>query len=765
MKSFFSMLKNIKLRKKLVCAFLSVAVLIAITGGFGVYYTNNIAEHGREIGEKLAPLDEAAMRIRINALSAHLKIEEILSGDTSENIEDVWNLLDESIEYCNLILKGGKKDDHLFIAAEDQLVREKIKTVRQNVEKLIESARSRYANLTNSSGAGSKSDQIFDSLYEKIQKNLSMIGMEYKKQEDAAVVHLSVTAQYLLANGHLFLEEFITGDEEVNIENVRKDLKQALNNVNEIGTQIGRSRISGLAEYISNFIAEAENRVTSMQNSVVAGSNIEKEFDNEFEMLMSIIDEAENLVYKSMYDGLTKLDKAIAMSIFTVSIITSAGFVLAVFCGLLISGYITSRILKVVNLAEKLSKGDLTVEAVSDSEDEIGHMTKDLNDAISYIRSIIQELSKTSNILLSSSEELSSVSTQMAASSEEMDSQAVTVTEASDQISSSIEMVASSAEESSSSVTNIAAMTEEMSNTFAQVANMAGKTNENVYRMARASGEMSSTTGIISAAVEEISVSLNDVAQNTTRAKKVSQDANLRTENVNEKMDSLVKASRQIGKIVGVIKDIADQTNMLALNATIEAAGAGDAGKGFAVVAGEVKELARQSADATDEIAGQIEQIQGSTDDAVEAIRQINRIINDIADINNTISLSVDEQTKTSGQIAKSVAENAEMVKNVANDAEESSALVEDISKSVKEASITAKDLARHVDQLSRGVREVAKSSAGAVLGIQNIAANIRGIGMSSKETASRSVQINTSSKELAEMAVVLSKVVKRFNV
>lgn len=765
MKSFFSMLKNIKLRNKLVFAFLLVAVLIAITGGFGIYYTNNIAEHGREIGEKLAPLDEAAMRIRINALSAHLKIEEVLSGDTSEDIEDVWNLLGESIEYCNLILKGGKKGDHVFIAAEDQLVREKIEAVRQSLEKLIESARSRYVNLINSSRTGSKSDQTFDSLYETIQKDLSMIGMEYKKQEDVTVVHLAATAQYLLANGHLFLEEFLNGDEEVNIENIRKDFKQALSNVNEIGTHIEKSRISGLTEYISNFIAEAESRAASIQTSVTAGSYTEKKFDNEFDMLISVVGEAEKLLYNSMHNGLTKLDKAIVMSILTVSVITSAGFILAVFFGLLISGYITNRILKVVNLAEKLSKGDLTVEAVSDTEDEIGHMTKDLNDAISYIRSIIQELSKTSNILLSSSAELSSVSTQMTASSEEMGSQAITVTEASDQISSSIEMVASSAEESSSSVTNIAAMTEEMSNTFAQVADMAGKTNENVYRMARASGEMSSTTGIISSAVEEMSVSLNDVAQNTTRARKVSQDANLRTENVNEKMDILVKASRQIGKIVGVIKDIADQTNMLALNATIEAAGAGDAGRGFAVVAGEVKELARQSADATDEIAGQIEQIQGSTDDAVEAISQINRIINDIADINNTISLSVDEQTKTSGQIAKSVAENAEMVKNVANDAEESSALVEDISKSVKEASITAKDLARHVDQLSRGVREVAKSSAGAVLGVQDIATNIRGIGMSSKETASRSVQINTSSKELSEMAVILSKVVKRFKV
>jgi methyl-accepting chemotaxis protein len=130
-------------------------------------------------------------------------------------------------------------------------------------------------------------------------------------------------------------------------------------------------------------------------------------------------------------------------------------------------------------------------------------------------------------------------------------------------------------------------------------------------------------------------------------------------ETTNNTVGKLGESSVEIGNVIKVITSIAQQTNLLALNATIEAARAGEAGKGFAVVANEVKELAKQTARATEDISRKIEAIQGDTRGAVEAIGQIGRIINQINDIQNTIASAVEEQTATTGEISRNVAEAA----------------------------------------------------------------------------------------------------------
>jgi methyl-accepting chemotaxis protein len=131
-------------------------------------------------------------------------------------------------------------------------------------------------------------------------------------------------------------------------------------------------------------------------------------------------------------------------------------------------------------------------------------------------------------------------------------------------------------------------------------------------------------------------------------------------------MKNLGESSREIGNVIKVITSIAQQTNLLALNATIEAARAGEAGKGFAVVANEVKELAKQTAKATEEISQKIEAIQGVTKGAVTAIEEISTIINQINDISNSIASAVEEQTATTNEIGRSVNEAAQGVNDIA---------------------------------------------------------------------------------------------------
>jgi methyl-accepting chemotaxis protein len=416
---------------------------------------------------------------------------------------------------------------------------------------------------------------------------------------------------------------------------------------------------------------------------------------------------------------------------------------------------------EITSAAKKMADRNLTVEFKERSEKD--EMMKSLTRAVVGLRNIMKELSETTESLSGASEELSSVSEQMASSAEEMNSQAEVVASASEEINSSVKVTASATEQSSASLSNIASMTEEMSSNFDNVASFGRNTADNVKKMAEAGENMSVQINAVASSVEEMTASLNEVAKNTANANRISQNANQRTGHINTQMEALVSSSKKIGKIVGVIRDIADQTKMLALNATIEAAGAGEAGRGFAVVAAEVKELARQSADATSEISDQIDEIQKSVNDAVQAIGEINNVITEVANINEMIAASVEEQTSTANEISKSVAASALTVGNVAENAIESAKLVEEIAKSTDEASKTVVEIARNIHELLKGVKDVARSSNEAAGGVNDISRNIQGISTASKQVAAGASQTSESSRGLAEMASALSQIVSRF--
>lgn len=201
--------------------------------------------------------------------------------------------------------------------------------------------------------------------------------------------------------------------------------------------------------------------------------------------------------------------------------------------------------------------------------------------------------------------------------------------------------------------------------------------------------EMSSSVNTIASAIEEMSASLLEVAKGAGQAASIAQRAESNARKTHEIVDQLGLAAKEIGKVIDVINSIASQTNLLAINATIEAASAGDAGKGFAVVANEVKELAKQSANATDDIRARIDVIQSSTLAAVNAISEISEVIGELNQINNSIASAVEQQTATTNEISNSMGGAALAARTVSGSVNHVGDTVKEIVHFVNEASFS----------------------------------------------------------------------------
>jgi len=210
-----------------------------------------------------------------------------------------------------------------------------------------------------------------------------------------------------------------------------------------------------------------------------------------------------------------------------------------------------------------------------------------------------------------------------------------------------------------SGVKSLSLSSSQFSSVSQQMSGSVEETSSQANTVAAAANEISKGIQTVAAGMEEMEASIREIAKSSADAARVASSAVTVAETTNVNITKLGESSAEIGKVIKVITSIAEQTNLLALNATIEAARAGEAGKGFAVVANEVKELAKETAKATEEISRKISAIQSDTTVAVEAIGQIGSIIGQINNIQGTIASAVEEQTATTNEIGRNITEAA----------------------------------------------------------------------------------------------------------
>ena len=361
------------------------------------------------------------------------------------------------------------------------------------------------------------------------------------------------------------------------------------------------------------------------------------------------------------------------------AILTLVCVVLTVLFSLMVTRSITAPVMLGVSVLQRISAGDLSQkvpEAMMERKDELGELARAMQSMSDHLRSLVADIVGGVETLASSATELSAAARQTSAGTASMSEKAHTVAAAAEQASANTVSIASGMEESSSSLSSVASATEEMSAT------------------------------------------VSEISANTSKARTISEQATGQAETITEQMQKLGQAAQEIGHVTETITNISAQTNLLALNATIEAARAGTAGKGFAVVANEIKELARQTAEATEDIKARIAGIQSSTGTAITDIGQITTVIKDVGTIVTSIAAAIEEQATVTKDVAGNIAQatggvrdangrvsqTAEVSKSIASEIASVNQAVKDVEQGGENVQSSAGELSKLAEQLGAQV-------------------------------------------------------------
>ena len=365
---------------------------------------------------------------------------------------------------------------------------------------------------------------------------------------------------------------------------------------------------------------------------------------------------------------------------------------------------------KTVSVLESVAAGDLSQTLDIKTQDEMGAMSESLNVAVGAMKKSMDEIhnarereNQQARELQAKVDELLTV-VHAASQGDLTRSVSVKGVDAIGRMGEGLEAFLHNLRASiaafSRSTEQLAATSEELSSVGEQMSANATETECQSRLVSGAAGEVSSSLQTVAAGSEEMAASIREIAMNAAEAAKIATAAVKVAGSTSETVGRLGSSSAEIGNVIKVITSIAQQTNLLALNATIEAARAGESGKGFAVVANEVKELAKATAEATEDISQKIDAIQEDTNGAVAAIAEIGEVIEKISLISSTIAAAVEEQTSASNEIGRNVNEAATSSEQIAENISKVANVAESTTRGASENRKSAGELARMAAEL-----------------------------------------------------------------
>jgi methyl-accepting chemotaxis protein len=377
-----------------------------------------------------------------------------------------------------------------------------------------------------------------------------------------------------------------------------------------------------------------------------------------FRRLQAKVDEAEK--WQEQLVDENEQDRQAAASFIQLVLILGSllAVALSVVAGVLLTRSIANPVRFVTGDLNKIARGDVSFNVNPEylqRQDEIGMLARGMQETCESLRGIIKDVASGVQVLSSSSGELSANSGQMSAGGQQASEKAHSVAAAAEEMTTTVSSVAAGMEQATTNLTSVASATEQMTAT------------------------------------------IGEIAGNSEKARRITDEATRQAARISEQMNHLGQAAQEIGKVTETITEISSQTNLLALNATIEAARAGSAGKGFAVVANEIKELAQQTAAATEDIKARIAGVQSSTSGGIAEIGKVSQVIREVSEIVGAIAAAIEEQSTVTKEIARNIGEATTGVR--------------DANRRVAESSQVTDSIAREIASVDQSTREMADGS------------------------------------------------------
>jgi methyl-accepting chemotaxis protein len=613
------MLKNVKISAKVFGGFaiiIGLLLVIAFTAWNELSSANNTFTRYRSI----ALQSNQAGRVQANLLEARLAVKNFIIDGSKESIQTVKTRIGTTL---------ALKEQFLGLVTSD----EKTALIKKSGEELEQYSTS-FDDVT--SLQDTRNDLVLNTLDvvgPQMEKTLTEIMQSaYDDQDVSAAFHAGMVQRNLLLM-RLYATKFLVTNEASAFERVLKESVTMTKNYELMLADLQDPARQKLATEIEALHATYEDAVRKVQqtiasrNSIITGTldRVGPQVARDLENL--------KLEIKQEQDTLGPQASAAMQSAVTFTIVISVvSIVVGALAAWLIGTGISRPIQNITAAMKTLADGNKSIEIPGqDHKDEIG----DMAEAVQVFKA---------NMI--ANDEMAAREQEAAKAREERGRRIEQLTQEFDAgISELLNGLTSSATE--------------MEATAGSMSQIANQTNERATAVASAAHQASANVQTVATAAEELSSSIAEIGRQVAHSSNTSKRAVDQVTATNDQVKSLAKTAQQIGEVINLISDIAEQTNLLALNATIEAARAGEAGKGFAVVASEVKNLATQTAKATEEISQQIGGVQTETDAAVSSMDAIGATINELNEVATAIAAAVDEQGAATGEIARNVEEAA----------------------------------------------------------------------------------------------------------
>jgi methyl-accepting chemotaxis protein len=688
---------KLTIAKKLLGAFLLMAILVTIVGVTGVFMVKKVARSGQMVVEEKVPSKDVAMEAKITLSQVVQCMHELLGADDGLKLikMDIAGWLGNLDLWFSMFELGTESQKFKNSAAGKMYVRDKMTIVVQKagpeVQKQVVSLRQGLQKVNKQVGEIVPLCErliTFRFIFDDVSYTLPAFIYHVKDVNSQWLAALQKTVNYyqpdfpgLIEPEESEFSRWLVGyqsDEEELME-LLTACKEANGNLYEMGKTVMAAptdqhkmmltmAIETRVEVLTNTFNELQEYVEEEYDSLKAEQHIDLQgFLETVKTMDDSLGILESRFAKEMQTAVAGSRKAATSALWLVAFMVAGGVVLALVLGILITRGITGPLNRGVEFAEQMATGDFTRELEVKQRDEIGALIIALNKMSQSLKRMIQETMEGVDGMASSSTELNAISGQLAIG----------------------------ADNTAGKANNVATAAEEM--------------NANMSSVASAMEQAAVNVNTVASGSEEMSVTIGEIAKNAETAKEITDQAVAQGQSATEKIDELGKAAQEIGKVTETINDISSQTNLLALNATIEAARAGEAGKGFAVVANEIKDLAQQTASATGEIAAKIKGIQDSTGNTVTEIKEISRINDEVDGIVSTIATAVEQQASTTQEIAENIAQTSQGITEVNENVLQTTKVSGTIARDIADVNESASEMSNSSAQVRQSAEELSQ--------------------------------------------------------